>query len=51
MEQLFSRLAAIVSGRPASTDVLPTDNKFAATLLVLREVMHHLGFMDVTICD
>ncbi|MBI2750501.1 MAG: hypothetical protein HYX43_14590 [Burkholderiales bacterium] len=25
-------------------DVLPKDNGFAATLLILRELMHHLGF-------
>lgn len=49
MEHVFNRLAAIISGRPASQDVLPTTNSFAATLLILREVMHHLGFRDVTI--
>jgi len=49
MEQVFNRLAAIISGRPASQDILPTTNSFAATLLILREVMHHLGFRDITI--
>jgi len=49
MEQVFNRLAAIISGRPASQDVLPTTNSFAATLLILREVMHHLGFMNITV--
>ena len=49
MEQVFNRLAAIISGRPASQDILPTTNSFAATLLILREVMHHLGFMNITI--
>jgi len=48
VEQVFNRLAAIISGRPASQDVLPTTNSFAATLLILREVMHHLGFMNIT---
>jgi len=49
MEQIFDRLAAIISGRPASTDILPTENSFAATLLILREVMHHLGFKEIII--
>ena len=48
VEQVFNRLAAIISGRPASQDVLPTTNSFAATLLILREVMHHLGLMNIT---
>ena len=49
MEHLFNRLAAIITGRPASQDILPTTNTFAATLLILREVMHHLGFADIVI--
>jgi len=49
MELVFTRLAAIISGRPASQDVLPTTNSFASTLLILREVMHHLAFFDITI--
>jgi len=51
MEQVFGRLAAIISGRPVNQDVLPTTNTFAATLLILREVMHHLGFVNITIFD
>jgi hypothetical protein len=50
MEHAFTRLAAIISGRPASQDILPTTNAFAATLLILREVMHHLRFTNITIC-
>jgi exopolyphosphatase/pppGpp-phosphohydrolase len=49
MEFVFNRLAAIISGRPASQDVLPSDNSFASMLLILREVMHHLGFNQITI--
>jgi len=44
MEACFDRLAAVVQGRPSTQDVLPTDNGFAAALLILRELMHHLGF-------
>lgn len=49
MEQIFGRLAAIISGRPAGSDSLPTDNAFAATLLILREVMFHLKFTEIRI--
>ncbi|HEY6914936.1 MAG TPA: hypothetical protein VI413_09695 [Paludibacter sp.] len=49
MEQIFGRLAAIISGRPAGSDSLPTDNAFAATLLILREVMFHLKFTEIKI--
>ncbi len=51
MEQVFGRLAAIISGRPANQDILPITNTFAATLIILREVMHHLGFVNITIFD
>ena len=49
MESVFSRLAAIITGLPASQDVLPASNTFVATLLILREVMHHLGFTEISI--
>ena len=51
MERVFNRLAAIITGLPSSQDVLPESNSFAATLLILREVMHHLGFTDITVFD
>ncbi|HBX46686.1 hypothetical protein [Limibacterium fermenti] len=47
MESVFSRVAAIVSGRPASMDILPDSNEFAAGLLIVREVMHHLYFQEI----
>lgn len=49
MESVFNRLAAIITGRPASQDILPTSGSFASTILILREVMHHLGFMEITV--
>lgn|SRR5574344_396357 len=42
LEEIFSRLGFIISGRPANTDQLPSEPEFAATLLMLREVMNHL---------
>jgi len=49
MERVFSRLAAIITGLPSSQDVLPASNEFASTLLILREVMHHLSFVEIVI--
>jgi len=49
VEQLFNRWAALAQGRPASQDPLPTTARFSATLLVLREWLHHLGFDGITV--
>jgi hypothetical protein len=49
MEQVFNRFADIVSGRPATLDLLPDSPEFAATLLILREWMHHLRFEKIYI--
>lgn len=47
MEACFDRLAAVILGRPSTQDDLPPDTGFAATLLILRELMHHLGFAHI----
>lgn len=47
VEDCFNELAAWVQGRPASQGRLPKDNAFATTLLILRELMHHLGFLNI----
>ncbi len=49
METVFGRLAALSMGRPVSSDPIPVDARFAAALLILREVMHHLGFDSIGI--
>lgn len=49
MERVFSRLAAVIQGKPASQEGIPEDNAFAATLLILREFMHHLRFSSIVI--
>lgn len=51
LEAIFGRLSAIISGRPASSDTLPQTATFAAALLILREVMFHLGFEGINLCD
>jgi exopolyphosphatase/pppGpp-phosphohydrolase len=42
VEHTFNRLAAVSLGRPATSEGLPPGKSFAATLLILREFMHHL---------
>jgi hypothetical protein len=49
VESLFNRLVAVSEGRPASQESLPTDKCLFASLLILREFMHHLGFTQVTL--
>ncbi|ABM37757.1 hypothetical protein [Rhodoferax sp.] len=47
VEKLFDQLAARSEARPSSQVALPDDPKLAATLLILREFMHHLKFDDI----
>ena len=49
MESLFTRLAALSTGRPAAKDNLRVDSSFSAALLILREFMFHLGFTFINI--
>jgi exopolyphosphatase/pppGpp-phosphohydrolase len=49
VEQLFDLLAALSAGRPASMAGIPSDAYFAAALLLLREMMHHLNFKTVQV--
>lgn len=44
MERLFQRLAFVSEGRPAASEGLPEQVEFATTLLLLRELMHHMPF-------
>jgi len=49
MERMFDRLARVINGRPARFEGLPNEGDFAATLLILREFMHHLAFEQIVI--
>jgi len=51
MERLFNRLAAVAQGRPAVREGLPERADFAATVLVLRELMHHMPFAAVVLLE
>lgn len=43
VEQWFQRLASAALGQPGTLHGLPAGRQAAATLLVLREFMHHRG--------
>ncbi len=47
VEGVFGRLASVAEGQPPSYAGIPTDSAFGATLLILREVMHHLHFSEI----
>lgn len=49
MERSFDRLTSVALGRPASHEGIPSSNAFTATLLILREFMHHLQFTSITV--
>lgn len=49
VERVYNLLAAVALGLPASISGVRTDPPFAATLTLLREFMHHLGFGAVVI--
>lgn len=44
VERQFDLLASLSQGRPAASAGIPDEPAFAATLLILREFMHHLQF-------
>ena len=48
MEQTFERLVAVTLGKTALREGIPTGNEFAAALLILREIMHHLQYQAIT---
>jgi len=49
VERTFDRLALVINGRPAHFEGIPDGNDFAATLLILREFMHHLQFDEIVV--
>ncbi|MGL9721687.1 hypothetical protein [Symbiopectobacterium sp.] len=51
IERLFKRFEQVMLGCPASWEAIPLDNAFTARLLILREFMHHLGYLSVFIVN
>ncbi len=49
VERVFNDLVAVSDGRPVASSGLPTEAGFAAYVLILRELMQHLGFDAITV--
>ncbi len=49
VEQVFQRLSAVALGRPAASEGLPDDLRFTASVVLLREFMHHLDIRSITL--
>jgi exopolyphosphatase/pppGpp-phosphohydrolase len=49
VEQTFERLAALTLGQLPAQERFPPSNAFAASVLILREFMHHLQFLTTTV--
>ncbi len=47
VETSFQGLASVALGQPQTTGAVPLDREQAATLVILRECMHHLGYEGV----
>jgi exopolyphosphatase/pppGpp-phosphohydrolase len=51
IEQWFQRLASASLGQSAAMQGLPSGREAAATLLVLREFMHHRGYASIVLAE
>ena len=51
VEQWFQRLASASLGHPGALQGLPSGREAAATLLVLREFMHHRGHTSLVVVE
>lgn len=49
VEQLYQRLAAVASGAPATQKKGELYAMHAATIVILREAMHHLRYAAITV--
>jgi exopolyphosphatase/pppGpp-phosphohydrolase len=49
IERTFDRFAQVTLGSSASHQGIPASTAFAATLLILREFMHHLQFSSINV--
>ena len=47
VERLFDLLTALSQGRAAASAGMPNTHPFAATVQVLRVLMHHLEFAEI----
>lgn len=49
VEQLYQRFAAIASGAPTTREEAESYAAYAATILILRECMHHLRYASIMV--
>jgi len=49
VERGFSRLVNVALARSTAQDGLPLNADFVATLVLLRELLHHLQFSSITV--
>lgn len=49
VEDRFQRLASAALGHPGALASLPRDGASAATLVIVREAMHHLGYEEAAL--
>jgi hypothetical protein len=49
VERLFGRMAMLAEGQPLAHSGLPARSDFYASLLILREFLHHQGFDAITV--
>lgn len=49
VEAWFQRLSAVAEGRPATSEPTLSKPDVASVLLILRELMHHLGFSSLAL--
>jgi exopolyphosphatase/pppGpp-phosphohydrolase len=49
IERTFERLIAVTLGRSASREGIPTSATLISILIILREFMHHLQFLSITV--
>ena len=49
VERVFNRWVSVALGRPATQDALPMSGEFAASLVALREWLHHLSLTEITV--
>ena len=49
VERGFSRLVKVALARSTAQDALPLNSDFVATLVLLRELLHHLQFSSITV--
>lgn len=49
MERTFERHIAAMLGKPNSREAISASAFFSANLLILREFMHHLQFLSITV--